>query len=43
MSFLLTLNYFLPYSSVADVSFKGAVMQIEKALLNDRLRVTKVS
>ena len=43
MSFLLTLNYFPPYSSVADVSFKGAVMQIEKALLNDRLRVTKVS
>ena len=43
MSFLLTLNYFPPYSSVADVSFKGAVMQIEKALLNNRLRVTKVS
>ena len=25
------------------ISFKGAVMQIEKALINDRLRVLKVS
>ena len=26
-----------------EIGFKGTVMQIEKALINDRLRVSKVS
>ena len=29
--------------SLKSISFKGTVMQIEKALINDRLLVSKVS
>ena len=29
--------------NVADTTFKGTVMQMEKALINDRLRVSRLS
>ena len=35
-----TLYLFMPKSSL--VSLKGTVMKIEKALINDRLRILKV-
>ena len=31
------------YSKLLDAIFKGTVIQIEKLLINDRLRVSKVS
>ena len=36
---LLKVNY----SQFSQFSLKGAVMETEKALVNDRLRVSKVS
>ena len=31
------------FSKILSIVFKGTVMQIEKALINDRVRVSKVS
>ena len=41
--YLWTLPYVLTNSDVCWTLFKGTVMQIEKALIHDRLSVSKVS
>ena len=39
----VSLKFFLVMSYFINSLFKGTVIQIEKALTNDRLRVSKVS